>query len=132
MEAAMRRIILPALCSAILAGGCVEPAGVAYSGTVSTPDLVAVGPGVHVIADYDEPIFFSDGFYWWFYDGFWYRSHTYTGGWIYIATPPLFTARISPPHVYRRYRPAGYVHRSRPVPVHRVQRPVVRDHRRRR
>lgn len=132
VEAPMRRTILPVLFSAILAGGCVEPAGVAYSGSVSTPDLVAVGPGVQVIADYDEPIFFSDGFYWWWYDGYWYRSTYYTGGWTYVASPPLFSARISQPHIYRHYRPQGFVHRSRPVPVHRVQRPVVRDHRRRR
>lgn len=127
----MLRTALPVLFSAILAGACVEPAGVAYSGSVTTPDLVAVGPGVNVIADYDEPIFSADGFYWWFYDGFWYRSGAYTGGWVYVATPPIVVTRITQPHLYRHYRPHGFVHRSRPLPVHRVQRPIVRDHRRR-
>jgi hypothetical protein len=101
--------------------------GVTYSGTVETPDLAYVGPGVHVIADYDEPIFYADGFYWWYFGTSWYRSTYYTGGWV-VASPPSVVVRIDPLR-YRHYRPAGYVSHRRPVPSHRVQRPVVRDHR---
>jgi hypothetical protein len=98
--------------------------------TVSAPDLAYVAPGVHVIADYGEPIFFVDGFYWWYFDGLWYRSTYYTGGWYYVASPPVAVLRINDPLRYRHYRPAEYVVRRRPVPVHRIQRPVVvRDHR---
>jgi hypothetical protein len=107
---------------------------VAYSGTVAvsstSPDLVYAAPGVSVIADYDEPIFFSGGFYWWNYDGYWYRSRNYTGGWIY-ASPPVAVARINNPYNYRRYRPSGYTVRSRPVPSDRIDRPR-RDYRTRR
>jgi hypothetical protein len=100
--------------------------------TVETPDLVTVSPGVQVIADYDEPIFFSDGFYWRFYDGVWYRSSFYTGGWAFVDAPPVAIVRIDRPDVYRHYRPTGYVARHRPVPVHRVERPpVVRAEQRR-
>lgn len=128
----MLRAILAGVLFAGLAGGCTTRATVAHSAavTVATPDLVAVGPGIYVIADYGEPIFFADGFYWWFYGGLWYRSTYYTGGWVYVPSPPVVIARISQPHVYRHYRPAGFVHRSRPVPVQRVRPPVVRDHRR--
>ena len=117
--------LLSMLVSAALSG-C---AGVAYTGTVAveTPDLVYVGPGVHVIADYDEPIFFADGFYWWYYGTTWYRSTYYTGGWI-VASPPSVMLSIET-HRYRHYRPIGYVSHHRPVPSHRVQRPIVRDHR---
>jgi hypothetical protein len=125
----MRQTMVVSLLSAVLAAGCMAPAGVAYSASVTTPDLVTVGPGVRVIADYDEPIFFADGYYWWMYDGLWYRSSYYTDGWVYVATPPLVITRIARPHDYRHYRPAGYVHRNRPVPVNRVRRPAVRDHR---
>ncbi|HEU0033623.1 MAG TPA: hypothetical protein VFQ53_23510 [Kofleriaceae bacterium] len=129
---------------AALVAGCYVPDGAGPSTTASvtmtasTPDLVAVGPGVSVIADYDEPIFYSDGFYWWCDGGVWYRSTYYTGGWAYVATPPVFVARIGSPYAYRHYRPAGYVSRSRPV-YYRGARggyrggggTYVRDHRRR-
>src|SRR5262245_55907048 len=78
-----------------LAGGC-GGGSVGYTGgvavTASTPDLVYAAPGVSVIADYDEPIFYSSGYYWWNYNGGWYRSTNYTSGWVH-ATPP--TAVIS-------------------------------------
>lgn len=131
----MRRTIPLVVCTA-LAAGCVGPE-VQYRGTVgvtATPDLVYVGPGVQVIADFSEPIFYADGFYWWTVDGAWYRSSYYTGGWVHVSTPPHAILQIRQPHLYRGYRPAGYVVHRRPVPPHRVQRPVVRtrvrDHRR--
>jgi hypothetical protein len=112
------------------AGGCAGEVG--YRGTVavstSTPDLVYAAPGVSVIADYDEPIFYSGGFYWWNYDGYWYRSRYYTGGWTY-ARPPVAIAHIRDPYRYRRYRPSGYVVRQRPVPSDRIERPRIRDRR---
>jgi hypothetical protein len=100
--------------------------------TVETPDLVEVSPGVQVIADYDEPIFFSDGFYWRFYDGVWYRSSYYTGGWAFVDAPPIAIVRIDRPTIYSHYHPAGYVVRHRPVPARRIERPpVVRAEQRR-
>ena len=125
------RTLLFALTFSLTVTACVGT----YRGSVavSTPDLVTVSPGVHVIADYDESIFYADGFYWWYVDGLWYRSTYYTGGWAYIARPPVAVLRIGDPLRYRRYRPGGYVVRRRPVPIHRIQRPVVvRDHRDRR
>jgi hypothetical protein len=113
-----------------LTAGC---APVEYHGTVAVtstaPDLVYVGPGVQVIADYDEPIFYSDGFYWWSFGGAWYRSASYTSGWAYVAMPPAVLVQIQSPYRYRHYRPAGYVAHRRPVPARSVQRPTVRDHR---
>ena len=128
----MRRIILLALIIGVAGlAGCyaTTSGGVAYSGTVTAtttaPDLVYVSPGVQVIADYDEPIFYSDGFYWRVDNGVWYRSTWYTGGWVY-ATPPRAVVTIDRPYAYARYRPAGYVPRNRPV---RNNDPYVRDHR---
>ena len=127
----MTRILAATFLAAALAGGCVV-AETRHRGTVvvaATPDLVTVSPGVQVIADYDEPIFFADGFYWWYVDGVWYRSTMYTTGWVYVATPPLVIVRIHEPHRYRHYRPHGYVVRHRPAPSHTLQRPKVREHR---
>jgi len=123
----MRRILLSVVFS-FVAAGCVAEGRTTATVAVATPDLVYVAPGVSVIADYDKPIFFADGFYWWFYGNTWYRSAYYTGGWV-VAAPPAVVIRIGEPAHYRHYRPRHYVARHRPVPVHRVQRPVVRDHR---
>jgi hypothetical protein len=116
---------IPILMVTAFAGGCAGT--VEYRGTATvtstTPDLVAVAPGVQVIADYDEPIFYANGFYWWEVDGGWYRSTNYTGGWVYVSSPPRVIAEIRTPYRYRHYRPSNYQVRRRPVPVQRVERP---------
>jgi len=106
----------------ILATGCAgtyeaTPVGPSYSA-----DLVEVAPGVQVIADYDEPIFYSDGFYWRYYGNTWYRSPYYTGGWV-LARPPVAILRIDRPHAYVHYHPPAWAGRHRvvgpPPPSHR-------------
>ena len=124
----MRNLIFAVL----LGAGC---AGTVYSGSATAtvyadmPDMIYIGPGIQVIADYDEPVFYTDGYYWRYYDNTWYRSHTYTGGWIY-ASPPRPLLRIDRPHQYVRYRPQGYVAR-RPARDRGTwdRGPVIRDHR---
>ena len=120
--------LVPILIAAAL-GAC--GGGGYYSGSVavsaSTPDLAYVAPGVSVIADYDQPVFYSNGYYWYNDNGYWYRSSYYTGGWAYVDSPPIAILRIQSPRAYVHYRPHNYVVRNRPV--HRFERPVVRDHR---
>ncbi|HET7502736.1 MAG TPA: hypothetical protein VFK02_17060, partial [Kofleriaceae bacterium] len=96
------------------------------------------------VADYDEPVFYTDGFYWRFYNGGWYRSNNYATGWYYYERPPVAVLQIDRPTAYVHYRPQGYVVRNRaryrppetivrdhrqPEPVYREGRPGVRDHR---
>ncbi len=112
--------------------GCLGGGQVEYRGSVgvTAPDMLVISPGVRVIADYDEPIFYADSYYWMFSSGGWYRSSVYTGGWVYVASPPAHIRRIDRPHAYVHYRPSGYVPRHRPVPARQVRRPTpVRDHR---
>ena len=122
----MHRFTLFVVVAGALAAGCAGSVG--YSAGVSSdgygPDLVYAAPGVQVIADYDEPIFFSDSYYWRFYGGSWYRSTYYTGGWIY-ATPPAPVLLIERPHAYVHYRPQGWVARRSSAQLG----PAVRDHR---
>jgi hypothetical protein len=136
----MRRITLAVLVtSAALAAGCMGEGTVYYGGggtltaTTVAPDLVYVSPGVQVVADYDDSIFYADNFYWRYDSGRWYRSSWYTGGWVY-ATPPHAVLSIERPYAYRRYRPSGYVsrrgysdYRDHRAPVYRDTRPVYRD-----
>ena len=121
--------LIPVLIVAAL-GACTGRGYYTASATVSTPnvDLAYVSPGVYVLADYDEPIFYSGGAYWYYSNGYWYRSRSYTGGWSY-ATPPRALVSISSPYAYVHYRPRNYTPRYRPVPSYRIERPVVRDHR---
>jgi len=125
-EAIMHRFaILAAVAAAALAAGCYGTVGYSASGSRDgyRPDLVYAAPGVQVIADYDEPIFFADSLYWRFDGARWYRSGSYTGGWVY-ATPPAVVRGIQQPRNYVHYRPRGWVdRRSRP------QGPIAREHR---
>ena len=133
----MRGTILPAVLLAATLGGCYTTGTVGYSSGyyagggadvyVSTPDLVTVSPGVQVVYDYDEPVFFVDGFYWRFNDGYWYRSNNYAAGWVYYERPPVAVLRIDRPYAYAHYRPAGYVARNRGR--YQPSETIVRDHR---
>jgi len=162
----MRRIhtFIPALLTlslAIGATGCVVrgTSGVhVRAGAYYTPPrLVYVSPGVQVVYDYDQPVFYSDGYYWRHDGRVWYRSSYHSHGWLAADaySVPHAIVRIDRPHYYvhyrgevrSHYRPAPYrTHatvRVNPTPVRvhvnptpvRVHvrsappRPVVRDHR---
>jgi hypothetical protein len=108
----MRLIAL--LFAGVLGTGCyasttgyVAGPTVGVTATTVAPDLVYVSPGVQVIADYDEPVFYSGGYYWRETGGVWYRSSYHTHGWIYAA-PPSAVVSIGNRHSYRHYRPAGW------------------------
>src|SRR5205823_13483946 len=80
-----------------LAGGCMGSAQFGATADVSAPDLVVVSPGVQVIADYDEPIFFSDSYYWRQDGGVWFRSTSHTGGWARVEVAPVAIRSIERP-----------------------------------
>jgi hypothetical protein len=47
------------------------------------PPLTVVEPGVQVVRDNDEEVFFTGGYYWHAGpDGTWYRTRSYRGGWV--------------------------------------------------
>ena len=72
----------------LLVGGCAASGSARYSASVTTPNLVYVSPGVQVIEDYDEPIFYSSNMYWRYDGGVWYQSRYHTSGWVRVASPP--------------------------------------------
>jgi hypothetical protein len=141
----MRQILLSLILASALTGCIATASGgadVTYGGgvAVATPDLVEVSPGVQVVADYDDSVFYSDGFYWRNDGGGWYRSNNYAGGWVYWSAPPRAIISINEPYRYRNYRPAGYQPRHQPYrqqepirdhrqPQQRQPEPAVRDHR---
>ncbi len=112
-------IFAMALASVLLTGACATRGEVPRASTGPTFDsygheLVAVAPGVQVIANYDEPIFYYDRFYWRFQAGNWYRSPIHTAGWLYAPEPPPALRRIKQPAAYVHYRPpAAHSHQGR-------------------
>jgi len=106
----MNRLIL--VLSLLTIGACYseEPGvgvGVAYNGGYAAPGMVDVSPGVQVIADYDYPVFYSDGFYWRYDGGLWYRSGYWNRGWGVSYNVPVGVRGINRPEAYAHYRGGG-------------------------
>jgi len=68
------------------------------------PAMVEVSPGVMVIEDYDEPVFYSDGYYWMYSGGVWMRSGYHNRGWVRGYAAPRGVISIRNPRAYVRYR----------------------------
>jgi hypothetical protein len=66
------------------------------------PPLVQVQPGVRVVQDFHEEVFFIGGYYYAQRDGNWYRSRDHRGTWRYVQRDRLPKALVS--HEPGRYR----------------------------
>jgi len=79
------------------------------------PPLVAVAPGVEVVQDNDQEIFFSGGFYWHCApNGVWYRTRSYRGGWVMAPRGGVPVAVMRMPRgQYRHYRGGPGWHEQR-------------------
>ncbi|MEO6775704.1 MAG: hypothetical protein ABI467_22280 [Kofleriaceae bacterium] len=115
---------------ATAAAGCYsEQPDVAYAATATTPDLVEVSPGVEAIADYDYPVFYSDGLYWLYDGGLWYQSPYYYGGWGLTYNVPIGVRGIRNPGYYAHWRGGAVIdHRGSFGQGYRAG-AEVRDHR---
>lgn len=119
-----RRLWVCVALSGVLAQTACVPSAVGVSaGWRSTPYLVQVAPGLWVVEDYDYPLFYSGGFYWYYYGNYWYRTPTWGGSWVYVpnARLPRLLVTVDPVK-YRRYRAPARVRRYR-VPEPRDQAP---------
>jgi len=86
---------------------CAGQAEVRYAGDVSTPEYVTLDtdPSVMVVANADEPVFYSENTYWLYRGEHWYRSSSHRGGWSRVDTPPEHVRRIQRPYAYVHVRP---------------------------
>lgn len=116
------RVSACALVVAASLAGCAGTGDVEYAGEVrvTSPDLVAIGPGVQVIADADEPIFYSSGDYWLYRDGYWFRSDDYRSGYARVEY------RAVPQAIRDIDRPQRYVHYNRTAATRAARGPTMR------
>ena len=101
------RTLQAILFAAVVGGGCAGTVG--YRATVSTPDLVEVEPGVSVVADYDQPVFYNSGYYWRYDGGTWYRSPYHNRAWVHVSAPPVAVRHIDRPARYAHFHARAHV-----------------------
>jgi len=70
------------------------------------PPLVVVQPGVQVVENYDEEVFFVGGWYWCRRDDHWYRTRRPHASFVYVERGyvPTRLAYLPPPGHYRHWR----------------------------
>jgi hypothetical protein len=80
---------------------------------VVLPALVVVSPGVQVVPDVDEEVFFVDGYYWVRRGGGWYRSRSHRSGWVLVPARGV-PGRIAgvPPGKYKHWKPVPAAYRD--------------------
>ncbi len=100
----------PILCVLALAFAAPTPARAQAAveiriGFATPPPLVVVSPGIQVVPDYEEEVFFADGWYWLRRDTVWYRTRDHRGGWVMVAprAVPVSLVNIPPGH-YKHWR----------------------------
>ena len=78
---------------------------VSFGLPVILPPLVVIRPGVSVVSDLDQEVFYAGGYYWARQDRIWYRTHDHRSSWARVDDQhvPASIAH-SPPGQYRRYR----------------------------
>ncbi len=94
--------LLPAPTRAQVAAAAVVQLSVALP---TRPPLVTVQPGIQVVENWDEEVFYTGGYYWVRRDGYWYRATGPRARFAYVEprrVPPGLE-RIPPGH-YRHWR----------------------------
>jgi hypothetical protein len=129
----MRRLLLPialATTTAAVGVGCTGDGTIHYTATASysQPALAYVSPGVYVVEDYDQPVFYSNNVYWRYQNGLWYQSRYHDRGFTYYARPPRAVVSIQRPNAYIHYRGSARYNAGRDT-RHAPGGVRVRDHR---
>ncbi len=69
------------------------------------PQLVVVSPGVEVVPDSDDEVFFVERYYWHHRGPNWYRTSSHSGGWVLVEPRLVPRAIVSLPiGRYRRFK----------------------------
>ncbi len=73
------------------------------------PPLVVIEPGIQVVEDYDDEVFFVDNFYWYRRGPHWYRTPTHNGTWVVVDQHHVPGKLVKfRPGQYRKFRGHGH------------------------
>ncbi len=74
-----------------------------------SPTLVVVQPGIQVVEDFDEEVFFTGGYYWLRRDNGWYRAPSPRARFVFVEPRrvPVGLVRL-PPGQYKHWRKAEH------------------------
>jgi hypothetical protein len=103
----MRNLLVALILGVSVAPGITLAQGVVdiHIGFSTPPPLVVVAPGVQVVPDYDEEVFFANGWYWTRRDTVWYRTRDHRGGWVMVQPTRVPPALVRlPPGEYKHWR----------------------------
>ena len=107
----MKKILLPVVAALGFTAGCYThgDVGMTYSSgggyyAEPGPDLYYYSPGVSIVAYGDDPVFYSDNYYYRYDNGVWYQSNLYNGGWSVSYNVPYGVRSIDRPTSYARFR----------------------------
>lgn len=93
--------------------------------TIVEPPRLVVMPEtyVYVAPELDVDIFFYDGWWWRSWENRWYRSRSYSSGWVYYRYEPVFYQDIPRDwrRSYRERRWREYHWDHQPIPYHEVE-----------
>ena len=79
----------------------------------AAPPLVVVQPGVQVVENHEEEIFFTNGWYWVRRDGAWYRARSPRAAFVWVEPRRVPVAIYrTPPGQYRYWRHEQHVARK--------------------
>jgi hypothetical protein len=108
-EIAMRKLVLASLLALAALPGTARPQPQVrlqiHLGLPPQPPLLLVQPGVQVVENWNEEVFFSGGWYWCRRDDGWYRARTPRAAfaWVEPRRVPPALVRMPPGH-YRHFR----------------------------
>jgi len=115
----MRKLLFAAVLFAAPASALAQVHVAVNLGWTAPPPVVEVSPGVQVVQDYDEEVFFTNGRYWVERGGAWYWTQDYRGHWIPAGPQPvpLFLRN----HHRGQYRHWKHVERRHAVRIERAE-----------
>jgi hypothetical protein len=106
----MRKLALLSLLALAALPGTARPqAGVRLQldlGLPPQPPLVVIQPGIQVVENSNEEVFFTGGWYWVRRDGGWYRARSPRAAFVWVEPRrvPVGLVRLPPPGHYRHFR----------------------------
>lgn len=101
--------VLPALASAQVGASASASVSLHLDLPVVLPALVVVTPGVQVVPEVEEEVFFVDGWYWVRQPSGWYRSRSHRSGWVLVPARAVPARLVAiPSGKYKRYKPAKH------------------------